>query len=103
MVEVDKIPYEVNDSFQVEDVLLLVNGEKVIVGKPTISGAKITATVIEQKKGEKIRVMKFKAKVRYRRTMGFRPMLSILKIEKIAYSDKETTKSPKSTSKTTKK
>jgi len=68
-----------------EEVLLTSFGGKVQVGAPTVKGAKVTATILENKKGEKIRVSKFKSKVRYRRTSGFRPQLSVLRIEKIEF------------------
>ncbi|OGK27911.1 50S ribosomal protein L21 [Candidatus Roizmanbacteria bacterium RIFCSPHIGHO2_02_FULL_39_9] len=44
---------------------------------------KVSAVVISQLKGDKIRVAKFKAKVRYRKVMGFRPKLTKIKITKI--------------------
>lgn len=43
----------------------------------------VTAEILEQGKGEKIRVAKFKAKVRYRKVRGFRPTLTKLQIVKI--------------------
>lgn len=68
-----------------EEVLLAFSNGKVKVGVPTVKGARVTATVVENKKGEKIRVSKFKAKSRYRRTVGFRPHLTVLKIDKIEF------------------
>ena len=69
--------------FEVE-VLLLVDGEKVQVGKPVIKDAKvITKVVTEIEKGEKIEIYKFKAKSRYKRHTGFRPQYTRLLVEKI--------------------
>lgn len=68
-----------------EDVLLVSVEGKVKVGNPSVKNAKVTAAVLENKKGDKIRVSKFKSKVRYRKTIGFRPQFSVLKIEKIQY------------------
>ena len=65
-----------------EDVLLLVSEKDVKVGKPTVK-AKVIGKILENKKGDKIRVAKFKSKVRYRRVTGFRPQISVVKIEKI--------------------
>lgn len=56
-----------------------VDGSKCEVGTPHLTSP-VTATILEQGKGDKIRVAKFKAKVRYRKVMGFRPMLTKLKI-----------------------
>ena len=89
VLEVDKIK-DAGKSLVFEDVLLLVNEDKVNLGKPTVKGAKVSAKLLEQTKGDKIRVMKFKAKSRYRRTTGFRAQLSKIQIEKIDFGAKST-------------
>ena len=67
------------------EVLLLVDDGKIKVGKPTVRGAKVKIKVVKQEeKGEKLYVQKFKAKSRYRRKMGFRPLYTRLLIEKIS-------------------
>ncbi len=82
VIEVDKL--EVKESLVTFDnVLLLVSDEGVEIGKPFVLEAKVKGKLLEQKKGEKIRVAKFKSKVRYRRVTGFRAMLSKVQIEKI--------------------
>lgn len=97
VLEVDKIITD-KKTITFDDVLLVVNDGKVSVGKPTVSGAKVEATVVESKKGDKITVRKYKAKVRYRKTIGFRPELSVIKIEKISFgSDKSSEKVEKPT------
>lgn len=58
------------------------DGSALEVGTPLLD-KKIKAEVVAQGKGEKIRVAKFKAKVRYRKVRGFRPSLTTLKIGKI--------------------
>jgi large subunit ribosomal protein L21 len=69
--------------FEVE-TLLVVDGEKVQVGKPVIKEAKIKAKIVtELEKGQKIEIYKFKAKSRYKRHTGFRPQYTRLLIEKI--------------------
>ena len=66
------------------EVLLVVDGDKVNVGKPTVKDAKIKIKIVkEEEKGEKIHVRKYKAKSRYRRHIGFRPKFTRLQIEKI--------------------
>lgn len=86
-IELDKISPE-NKNIVFDDVLLVVDSGAATVGKPIISGARVEAKLIENIKGKKIRVMKFKAKSRYRRITGFRPQLSVVKIEKIETSSK---------------
>lgn len=52
------------------------------IGAPELK-EKVTAKVIENLKGDKVRVAKFKAKVRYRKVRGFRPQLTRIKITAI--------------------
>ena len=53
---VEKLPYEVGDQVELTNVLLFANGDTVQVGQPTISGATVKATVVEQYRGKKILV-----------------------------------------------
>lgn len=67
------------------EVLLLADGAKVKVGKPTLKDIKIKLKVLaEMEKGEKVDVYKFKAKSRYRKHIGFRPQYTRLLVEKIS-------------------
>ncbi|OGM80638.1 50S ribosomal protein L21 [Candidatus Woesebacteria bacterium RIFOXYB1_FULL_40_26] len=66
------------------EVLLVVDGDKVSVGKPKVSGAKVTVKVLGEEKGEKIDVLKYKAKSRYRKHIGFRPQYTRLLVEKVS-------------------
>jgi len=83
-IEVPKIEGEKGAAINLEEVLLVVDGEKVKIGEPQVKGAKIQAEIVDQKKGEKIRVAKYKAKTGYRRVRGFRPLLTKIKIKKIS-------------------
>lgn len=67
-----------------DKVLLLVDGDKVMVGTPTVSGAKIDGEVVEVEKGKKINVSIYKAKSRYRKHKGARPIYTRVKITKIS-------------------
>lgn len=69
----------------VVETLLVNDGEKVRVGKPVVKDAVIKVKVLaEAEKGQKIDVYKFKAKSRYRRHTGFRPLYTKLLVEKIS-------------------
>ena len=83
VLEVDKIADEKNGQLIINDILLWVSDGQVKVGKPKVSGIKVKAKVLEQKKGKKIRVAKFQSKVRLRRVAGFRAKLTKLQIEEI--------------------
>lgn len=60
---------------------VLMAGDK--VGTPTIDGAKVVATVVEQKRDDKVLVFKKKRRQNYRRTRGHRQFITVLKIKEI--------------------
>lgn len=67
------------------DVLLVKKDKIVKVGKPIVKGSKVALKVLEkEEKGEKLHVETFKAKSRYRRKIGFRPIYTRLQIIKIS-------------------
>ena len=80
---VEKLPYEVGEQIELENVLLLANGDDVKVGQPTVAGVSVKATVLEQYRGEKIFVWKYKPKKRYRRRQGHRQCYTRLRIDEI--------------------
>ena len=62
------------------EVLLLSLGDKLTVGTPLVEPVEVKTEVLSKGKGKKIHIVKFKAKSRYRRKMGFRPLETKLKI-----------------------
>jgi large subunit ribosomal protein L21 len=65
------------------EVLLVADGDKVEVGTPTVDKAKVTATVVDETKGEKLIVFKYKKRKNYRVKTGHRQHYTQVKIEKI--------------------
>jgi large subunit ribosomal protein L21 len=80
---VEKLPYEVGEQIELDHVLLLANGDGVQVGQPTLAGVSVKATVVEQYRGKKIFVWKYKPKNRYRRRQGHRQSYTRLRIDEI--------------------
>jgi large subunit ribosomal protein L21 len=81
LITVDLLSKNAGDNVEL-DVLLFADGDKVTVGTPTIDGLTVQATVVEHFRGEKIRVFKYKAKERQRKSRGHRQDYTRLKIEK---------------------
>lgn len=85
VIEVDNQNLEVGSTLTVEALLLAdAEGKNVQVGTPTVAGSKVAFSVLENFKGEKVRVFKIKAKKRYMRTQGFRAMKTRLQVTSIA-------------------
>jgi large subunit ribosomal protein L21 len=94
ILEFDRLKAKKGEKVVFDQVMLLVSDGKVKVGKPTVTGEKVEGTVLDELRGEKIRVAKFKAKARYRRVTGFRAELSRVQIEKIGDSKEKAEKKP---------
>ena len=76
---------KMNDLKVVPEVLLIADGDKVEVGTPVLTKAKVTVKVLaELEKGEKVDIFKYKAKSRERRHVGFRAQYTRLLVEKIS-------------------
>ena len=83
VIEVEKLPKEQGSKVELERVLLVADEDRFLIGRPTVDGAKVIATVLAQDKGEKVIVFKYKPKVRYRRKRGHRQLYTKLAIDEI--------------------
>ena len=83
---VDKIEGKKGEKIEFDQILLWVRGRKVKIGQPFVEKIKAQAEILDQLKGEKLRVATYKAKSRYRRVRGFRPLLTKIRIKKITSS-----------------
>ena len=85
-LDVEKLPVEPGTEIMLDQVLLVSDdNDQVVVGTPIVLGARVRATVVDQFRGEKIIVFKYKPKKRYRRKMGHRQDLTRLAIQEITY------------------
>ncbi len=80
VLEIDKVQAEPGAMYALDKVLLAVDGDTVTIGAPYLENVAVAAKVLEQVKGDKIRVAKFKAKARYRKVNGFRAQLTRVEI-----------------------
>lgn len=83
VIEVERLTARPATTMTFSDVLLYVSEGDVQIGMPVVPGMSVQAEVLADVRGEKIRVTKFKAKARYRRTTGHRQALSQVKITQI--------------------
>jgi large subunit ribosomal protein L21 len=83
-VTIAKLAGKEKDKIVFAEVLMIVDGDKVNLGQPLVKNSKVTGEIVEQIKDKKIRVVKFKAKSRYRRAQGHRQQLTKVLIGKIS-------------------
>lgn len=84
LVRVEKLAYEVGDTVDFDQVLLVSNNGELKVGSPVVEGAKVSATVEDQNKDKKIVVYKYKPKKQYRKKQGHRQPYTLVKINRIS-------------------
>ena len=80
VLKVEKIEAEKGATLELDQVLMVGEGEDVKIGTPYLEGGKVTATVIDQGRGKKIKVVKFKRRKNYRRQMGHRQYFTQIEI-----------------------
>jgi large subunit ribosomal protein L21 len=83
LLQVDKIDAEKGAKIDMENVLLVSDGDKVTVGTPYVSGAKVKVVVEDSFKDKKVIVFKFKSKKDYHRTIGHRQQYTNVRVEEI--------------------
>ncbi|KXK11135.1 MAG: 50S ribosomal protein L21 [Chloroflexi bacterium OLB14] len=88
-VDVDRLAHEVGKTFDFERVLLMADGDAVSVGNPTVSGIKVSATVVEHVKGPKLISFKYRPKKRIRVKGGHRAQYTRLMIDFIGKPGEE--------------
>jgi large subunit ribosomal protein L21 len=106
ILEVEKLNSAEGQEFKFEKVLLYTADGVCQVGQPNLEDIIVTAKILGQMRGPKIRVGKFKAKARYRRVTGHRQALTKVQIQSIAAKGEKATKSaakPEKTKTTSKK
>ena len=89
-IDVDLLDVEPGKTATFGDVLMFADGKDVTHGDPLVSGAKVTAEVLEQRKDKKIVAFKYKRRKGYHRTVGHRRKLTRIKIKSINVGAKKT-------------
>jgi large subunit ribosomal protein L21 len=82
-IQTERLPYEVGETIDLDKVLLVADKESSIIGTPIIPNASVRATIVDQFKGKKIRVLKYKSGNRYRVRQGHRQFYTRLRIDEI--------------------
>jgi large subunit ribosomal protein L21 len=79
-IRVEKLAGDVGQTIEFSDVLLVGEGDQVKVGQPHVSGAKVTAEIVEHGRAPKIIIFKFRRRKNYRRKAGHRQPFTALRI-----------------------
>ncbi len=83
VVRVEKLETEAGGTVRFTEVLMVGDADGSTVGKPLVEGAAVTATVVDQVKGDKVIIFKKRRRKNYRRKKGHRQLLTVLKVADI--------------------
>ncbi len=89
VIVVERLAGTAGDKIELDQVLMLDDGKGPTLGTPLVDGARVAATVLDQSRGDKIIVFKKKRRKNYRRTMGHRQYLTVLRITDILAKGKK--------------
>ena len=93
LIDVERLGDDDGASLELEPLLVVDDDGKVTSAADDLARAKVTASVVDQHRGRKIRVFTYKNKTRQRRTLGHRQSLTRLKVETIDLGRKRAARS----------
>ena len=82
-ITIEKLPAEAGSKVTFDEVLMVGDGDSATIGTPLVAGASVAGEIVEQTRGDKVRVFKKKRRKGYRRTAGHRQHLTVVKITDI--------------------
>jgi large subunit ribosomal protein L21 len=80
VIQVEKLDADNGASVELDEVLMVADGDEVRVGSPTIEGGKVTAEVVGHGRGDKVRIIKFRRRKHHMKRMGHRQHYTEIKI-----------------------
>jgi large subunit ribosomal protein L21 len=83
ILNVAKIELEPGDTFSFDQVLMVVDGNNLQIGKPYLQGIKITASIEAHGRDKKVKILKFRRRKHYMKRMGHRQWFTKIKINSI--------------------
>jgi large subunit ribosomal protein L21 len=83
-IKVEQIPADVGAEITIDQVLMVGEGESVTIGTPLVAGATVTAKVIGQGRGPKVKIFKMRRRKHYQKHQGHRQNFTELEISGIA-------------------
>ena len=82
-LKVEKLTAEVGSTVELDNVLMLIDGEKIKIGRPLLDGCKVSASVVSQGRHKKIHIVKFRRRKHHLKRQGHRQYYTEVKITQI--------------------
>jgi large subunit ribosomal protein L21 len=87
-LEVNRLPVPDGEQIRIDEVLLISDADRTLIGTPVVANAAVLATAVKQARGKKLIVFRYKAKKRFRHKRGHRQELTVLSIDDIVVDGK---------------
>jgi large subunit ribosomal protein L21 len=86
-LKVEKLEADKGSTVELDQVLMVGEGESVAIGTPLVEGGKVLATVVEHGRADKVKIIKFKRRKHHMKRMGHRQYYTLLEITGIEGAD----------------
>ena len=83
-LKIETVAGDVGSAIVLDKVLMIANGDQMSVGKPLLSGATVTATIVSNGRGDKIRIFKMRRRKHYQKHQGHRQNYTEIRIDGIS-------------------
>jgi large subunit ribosomal protein L21 len=85
-IRVEKLNADEGSTVELDEVLMVANGEDIKIGAPYVENGKVSANIVEHGRGDKVRIIKFNRRKHFRKQMGHRQAYTAIKITGISAS-----------------
>ena len=83
-LKVEQLAADVGSQITIDQVLLVADGDKVSIGQPLVTGAKVQATVVNHGRDDKVRIFKLRRRKHYKKQQGHRQNFTEIQVDKIS-------------------
>ena len=83
-LKVEQIPADIDSQIVLDQVLMVADGEDIVLGTPVVAGATVKATVVSHGRGEKVRIFKMRRRKHYQKHQGHRQNYTEIRIDAIS-------------------
>ena len=83
-LRVEQIPADIDSQLDLDQVLMIADGDDVTIGNPVIAGAKVTVSVVSHGRGDKIRIFKMRRRKHYQKHQGQRQNYTEIRVDAIS-------------------
>lgn len=83
-LKIETIPGDVGSAVVLDKVLMVSDGDKLSVGKPLLTGATVTATIVSNGRGDKVKIFKMRRRKHYQKNQGHRQNYTEIRIDGIS-------------------